>query len=64
MPKAPRFVCENRLIHLDASQAIEVMLAEHCGLCHLCGKTVPIKQYMCMHIAKHNLAKQLGFEDP
>ncbi|KAG8727063.1 hypothetical protein FRC10_006478, partial [Ceratobasidium sp. 414] len=54
----------HRLIHLDASRAVEAMPAEQCGLCHLCGQTVPIKHYMRTHIAKHLLARRQGIHDP
>ncbi|EUC53531.1 hypothetical protein RSOL_009280, partial [Rhizoctonia solani AG-3 Rhs1AP] len=55
---------QKALIHDGASQAIELMPAGKCGVCHLCGRTVPVKQSMRTHIAKHILAKRLNKEDP
>ncbi|KAG8684448.1 hypothetical protein FRC08_013687 [Ceratobasidium sp. 394] len=55
---------KHKLTHLDASQTIEATPAEKCGLCYLCGRTVPIKQYMRTHVAKHILAQQHRVEDP
>ncbi|KAG8695139.1 hypothetical protein FRC08_008010 [Ceratobasidium sp. 394] len=54
----------HRLVHLDASRAVEAMPAERCGLCFLCGQTVPIKHYMRTHVAKHILAKKQNVPDP
>ncbi|KAG8736574.1 hypothetical protein FRC11_002569, partial [Ceratobasidium sp. 423] len=51
------------LMHHDATEAIERMPAEKCGMCYLCGNMVPIKHCMRIHVAKHILAKQLGTED-
>ncbi|KAG8738652.1 hypothetical protein FRC11_001225, partial [Ceratobasidium sp. 423] len=51
------------LMHHDATEAIERMPAEKCGMCYLCGNMVPIKQCMRIHVAKHILAKQLGTKD-
>ncbi|KAG8701433.1 hypothetical protein FRC09_005373 [Ceratobasidium sp. 395] len=53
-----------RLVHQEASEEIERMPTERCGICSLCGRTVPIKYYMRTHIAKHIQAEQLGRPDP
>ncbi|KAG8701486.1 hypothetical protein FRC09_005338 [Ceratobasidium sp. 395] len=55
---------ENRLIHFDASQIVEAMPAERCDNCYLCRSTIPIKQLMRTHVAKHIMAKRLGMKDP
>ncbi|KAG8740190.1 hypothetical protein FRC10_004629 [Ceratobasidium sp. 414] len=49
---------------MDASQMIEATPAEKCGLCFLCSHTVPIKQYMRTHVAKHILAQRYLVERP
>ncbi|CUA70771.1 Ubiquitin carboxyl-terminal hydrolase 34 [Rhizoctonia solani] len=55
---------QSLLVHNGASQAIELMPSEKCGMCYLCHHTVPIKKCMRTHIGKHILAKRLQKEDP